>query len=443
MSQPPRNVKLVLGSRAARAVRAGHPWVWKDGLDRPPAELSPAGTVVELVDRHGAFVARGLYDPGSPIAVRVYSRTAAEALDEAWIAARVVDAARRRETMFDAAATEAYRLVHGEADGLPGVVCDRYGAVVVVRFDGAAAATLAAPVERALLGLPGIQRVFERRDRRGEREEPGPRDATTAGEPEATRVRVSEQGLYYEADLERGHKTGLYLDQRENRARVRELARGKRVLNLYAYTGGFSVAAAAGGARATLSVDLSTPAIAAAERNLALNGFGPPAHRVLVADVRKLLRAGLPEGGAWDLVVLDPPSFAPRQALVPRALEAYRMLNRAVLARLEPGALLLTCSCSSHVNRATFVTTVGEAARAAGVAVRRLWVHGAGADHPVLPAFPEGDYLKAVLLEVAGPRASASRPRARGRSGARGAPHDGSRAPPRGRRSSAAKSRST
>jgi 23S rRNA (cytosine1962-C5)-methyltransferase len=211
---------------------------------------------------------------------------------------------------------------------------------------------------------------------------------------------VREPGLVFEVDLLHGHKSGLYLDQRDNRQLVRHHASGRTVLNLFGYTGGFALAAAAGGARATTSVDLAEPAVQAARRNLRQNGFAEPAHRAVTEDVLELARRGWPSGGPWDLVVVDPPAFAPHRASLARALVAYRRLNATVLRRARPGSLVLTCSCSSHVDRALFLQLIDAAAEEAGARIERLAVCGAAADHPVIPEFPEGDYLKAAFLRV-------------------------------------------
>lgn len=395
----------------ARRLRRGHPWVWADSLRELPAGLA-AGAVVDVVDGAGRFVGRGLYEPGSPIAVRIFARDPAEAVDATLVRRRVAEAAARRDAVVDRSQTDCYRLVHGEADELPGVVVDRYADVAVARFDGAAAATLREAVTGAVLALPGLGRFVERDDRRST----SPAGAAPRG---SLTVRVRENGLAFEVDVVQGQKTGLFLDQRDNRALVRSHTAGRRLLNLFAYTGGFTVAAAAGGCRSSLSVDLAAPAIAAARRNLALNGFGGARHELKAADVFDVLRDERGQGRRWDLIVVDPPSFAPRRAALEAALASYRRLNAAVLRLAEPGALVLSCSCSSHVSRRAFLEVLDAAAREARVPVARREVRGAGPDHPVTRSFPEGDYLKAVLLEVRlTPRGRAA-PAGRGARGAR------------------------
>ncbi|MCE7939865.1 hypothetical protein DCC79_16535, partial [bacterium] len=212
-------------------------------------------------------------------------------------------------------------------------------------------------------------------------------------------IAIREHGLAFEVDVVRGHKTGFYLDQRENRRRVRDLAAGRRVLNVFAYTGGFSVAAAAGGARAVTTVDIAAPVLDAARRNFALNGLDPdaPHHRWHTGDAFAFLADCRDR---YDLVVVDPPSMAPSRASLDRALAAYRQLNTLALACAAPGALVLTCSCSSHVTAEHLRDGVADAAAAARRNVRILERRGAGPDHPLQPGFPEGDYLQALLLYV-------------------------------------------
>ncbi|MBN1773737.1 MAG: class I SAM-dependent rRNA methyltransferase [Deltaproteobacteria bacterium] len=392
----------------ARAVRRGHPWLYAEALAAPRG-LS-AGTVVEVLDPAGRFLARGTWDPDSPIAVRVLTLDAAQPVDEALVADRVAAAAARRAPLLASGDTDCCRLVHGEADRLPGVVCDRYGDAAVLRFDGAGPAALRGWVVEAMRGLPGLARVLERPFGRAtsRRARPGPDGAVPAERPAVVLAggapagprEVLEHGLRFEVDLLRGHKTGLYLDQRENRARVRELAAGRRVLNLFAYTGGFAVAAAAGGARASVSVELARPAAAAARRNLARNGADPAAHVVEEEDAFAWLARAAAARRSFDLLVCDPPSFAPNRASVPRARTAYRRLNAAVLRLAGPGALVLSCSCSSHIDERAFLGLLRAAAADARRRIAIREVRGAGDDHPVARWFPEGRYLKAVLLHL-------------------------------------------
>jgi 23S rRNA (cytosine1962-C5)-methyltransferase len=397
-------LKLRLRRDVVRTIRSGHPWIYAEALVPPPS-LLPAGAVVEVLDFSSRFLARGLWDPSSPIAVRVYTRDQDEALDETLVRDRILAAAERRAGLLADHSTDACRLVHGEADLLPGIVCDRYADAAVLRFDGDAAATLRPWAVAAVAALPGIRTVLERpfgrassRSRTGADADVDPNPVVLHGRLADETLVVREHGLRFEVDLLRGHKTGLYLDQRENRALVRERADGRRLLNLFAYAGGFTVAAIAGGAAESLSIDISRPALDAARRNLALNDIDPAAHDFHAGDVFEWLASSAASRRSFDLLVIDPPSFAPNHAAVPRALGAYRRLNAAALRLAAPGALVLTCSCSSHVGEAQFKEAVLCAVSDARRKLRIVDSFGPSLDHPVARWFPEGRYLKSLLL---------------------------------------------
>ncbi|MGE5115418.1 MAG: class I SAM-dependent rRNA methyltransferase, partial [Betaproteobacteria bacterium] len=300
-----------------------------------------------------------------------------------------------------AIASDALRLVHGEADGLPGLVVDRYGDTLVAQFLAAGVERQRAAIADALLAATGAARLYERSDvavRKLEGLEP--RSGWLRGEG-ATELAIREHGWRLTADIAHGHKTGAYLDQRDNRARFAELVRAfgcKRVFNGYSYSGGFSVAALAGGAEQVLSVDSSAPALAAARAHVAANGFDAARHDAIDADVNGTLRAFLDEGRRFDAVVLDPPKFAPSASHAERAARAYKDVNRLAMLALEPGGLLVTFSCSGGVDAALFhkiVAAAGLEAGADGDIHARL---GAAPDHPTTLAFPEGEYLKGLVV---------------------------------------------
>jgi 23S rRNA (cytosine1962-C5)-methyltransferase len=379
----------------ARAIRAGHPWIYRDALHVPPDLRT--GAAVDINDASGGFVARGLYDADSPIAVRVWTTDAGLSVDGELVAARVAAAWALRRALIDLGKTNAFRLVHGEADGLPGLVCDVYGAVAVVQVDTPAVVWLVDDLAAAVATLvPGVHHVV-RKDRRGQADDAAGRITPLIGQSPRDPIWVREHGWHFAVDIARGHKTGFYLDQRENRRLVHDLAGGRRVLNLFGYTGGFAVAAALGGATRVVSVDISAPAMAVARQNFARNDLPLTPHDFVVADAFDYLTR---TDERFDLVVVDPPSMAPSAAGLERALRAYTRLNALALGQAAPGALLFTASCSSHVTEANLVNVLRDAA---GQARRRLRVvesRGAGPDHPVLPAFPEGRYLKALLAWV-------------------------------------------
>jgi 23S rRNA (cytosine1962-C5)-methyltransferase len=387
--------RVTLRKDLRRAIRRGHPWVFRDALARPPS--LPDGTLVLVAGPDGRPLARGFWDARSPIAVRILTTTAAGAPDDPLelVTARIGAALDRRLAFIDRARTDAFRWIHGEADGLPGIHADLYGAVATVRHDGAGVRAFYRDLGPALAGaarargIP-LEAVVERRRARGG----GDTAHLTHGRLPSGELRVHENGLLFAVDLLHGQKGGLFLDQRDNRERVRALAAGRRVLNLFGYTGGFSIYAAAGGASETTTVDQAAPAVAAAERNFVLNGL-PLAHaRFVAGDAFAFLEDARRAGAAYDLVISDPPSFAPSAVAVPRALAAYRRLHRLAAAVTAPGGLLCAASCSSHVARDAFLRTVEGGAADAGRTFALSEMAGAGADHPTLDAFPEGEYLK-------------------------------------------------
>jgi 23S rRNA (cytosine1962-C5)-methyltransferase len=294
--------------------------------------------------------------------------------------------------------TSAYRLLHAEGDRLPGVVCDRYAEHAVLALEGAAARAFRQTIVELLaraLAAAGIRGLLLREGRQRERSvEP------VWGSSPPQEVVVEEHGMQLAANLWRGQKTGLFLDHRESRRRVRGLSGGLRVLNLYAYTGGFSVAAGLGGAAEVTSVDSAAPALALAERSWALNDLPARAHHALCADVPAQLAALAQRGERFDLVIADPPSFAPSEAKKAAALESYAALHNGALGVLADGGYYLAASCSSHVGAAEFEASLREGARRSRAVLQLLERWGAPPDHPRLLAFPEGDYLKVALSRV-------------------------------------------
>ncbi len=368
----------------ARSIRRGHPWVYRDALAGSPRHDD--GTLVEVLAKDERFLAVGFWDARSPIAVRIVSTERrhdfAAALPE-----RLTAALARRLAKLDLATTNAFRWVHGEADLLPGVHVDVYGDVATLRFDGsgARAAYRALPdLLKATQGL-SVRRVVDREER-----------------GEGGELEVRENGLLFGVDLGHGQKGGLFLDQRENREQVGARSRGLRVLNLFGYTGGFSLYAAAGGALRTDTVDIARPAIAAARANFVRNGLSVDAQSAgfHALDAFEYLEQAKSRGERFGLVISDPPAFAKNRAGLSAALGAYRRLHALCASVVEPGGLLGAASCSSQVDRKTFVANVEAGAKEAGRRFELESVRGAGFDHPLLVAFPEGEYLKFALGRV-------------------------------------------
>jgi 23S rRNA (cytosine1962-C5)-methyltransferase len=388
---------VTLRKPLARAIRQGQPWIYRDAL--APAPALRDGALVLVADGDRRPLARGFWDARSPIAVRVLG--GADLADaDAEVDARITRALADRLKRLDLAQTNAFRWIHGEADALPGLHVDVYARAVTVRYDGAGARAfyrdLPARLQRIAASRKlAIDAVVERRPRGSTQGTKVVLGALPDGELE-----VRENGLRFGADLRHGQKGGLFLDQRENRALVGKLAAGRRVLNLFGYTGGFSVYAAAGGASETTTVDVAAPAIEAARRNFTRNGLPLAAARFAAVDAFAFLEGAAGAGERHDLVISDPPSFASSRRTLAAGLRAYRRLHQLCAEVTAPGGILCAASCSSHVDRQAFSDTILEGAAAAGRRARIREVHGAGFDHPTLRAFPEGDYLKFAIVDL-------------------------------------------
>ena len=392
-------VRLELQRGLGRHLRAGHPWVYRKALEHVPK--LPPGSVVDLTEA-GKFVARGYYDPLSPIAVRVLTRDSRETIDGAFYRRRVAAAWELRANLLDRTDTDAFRLVHGESDGLPGVVADLYAGTVVLKLYSAGLTPVRGLLVDALAEVvPGIQGVLGRDELGAEEGEEGGRGGRVLfGQAPPDPVVIHEHGVRFGVDVRRGQKTGFFLDQRENRALVRRLAVGRSVLNCFSFSGGFSVNAALGGATRVFSVDQDADAIALARENFGRNGLDPNAHDFLAADVFELLASFRREGRRFGLVILDPPAFAKSQRAVEGALDGYASLNRQALEVVEPGGLLVTASCSARVSPEAFEGAVREAGFKASVDLTLLEERFQPPDHPVRLQFPEGRYLKFLVLRA-------------------------------------------
>jgi 23S rRNA (cytosine1962-C5)-methyltransferase len=366
-----------------RSLLRRHPWVFEGSIARGRAD---AGETVRVEASDGRFLCWGAYSPSSMIRVRAWTFDEAERVDHAFFKRRVARALALRTRL--APESDGVRLVHGEADGLPGLIVDRYGELLSAQF-------LSAGMERwrealadilvATSGLEGLE----------------PRTGWWRGGEGEVEVTIREHAWRLTVDVAGGHKTGFYLDQRDNRAAFARWVRRfgvQRVLNCYAYTGGFSVAALSGGAAHVTSVDSSAPALERARAHVALNGFEASRHEAVDADVNAYLRAQLQAGAHFDAIVLDPPKFAPTASHAERAARAYKDINRLALKLLAPGGLLLTFSCSGGVGAELFHKIVAGAAADAGVDGAILARLEGAPDHPTTLVFPEGEYLKGLAI---------------------------------------------
>lgn len=377
-----------------KQILGGHPWIYDRAL-APPSGMKP-GDLVTITDDAGP-IATAIADPDSPIRARVLDTDAARPIDAAWVRARASAAARRRAADPLLAGCTGVRVIHGEGDGCPGLVIDRYDTTAVVVFDGPAASAFWRPrlphVIDALDGVSELRHVWLRGER-GQRPRVTDGEAWRGDPPEL--VAIAEDAARFQVDVRHGQKTGFFLDQRDNRRLVARHAAGKRVLNVFSYTGGFSIHAALGGAEHVTSVDIAAPAIAALEANLALSGIAAARHESAAMDAFDFFARAAKKQRTWDLVIVDPPSFAPSERAKPAALAAYNKLAAAALAVVAPGGRFALASCSSHVTEADLLGAAAEL----GADLRLRFSGGAGSDHPVLPAFPEGRYLKFLFFDV-------------------------------------------
>ncbi len=402
-----RVAEAVVSRQGSEAARRGHPWLWRQAIVRGADRLE-AGEEVQIVAEDGVAVGRAIADPASPIALRMWT-AGRTPIDDALVRERLAQAFAVRSRLFADGRTNAYRLLNGEGDRCPGFVVDRYGDVAIVRVDGdGAAAQLGrvAPILVEALVAMGVctvvHRVVVKKRDKPERAAPGaaqpPESATLHGPPPPDTIEVREHGVPFVVDLARGQKTGAFLDQRENRRRVGELARDRRVLNLFSYAAGFSLHAALGGATRVTSVDIAASAHATAQASFRIAGVDPAKHAFVTADAFAFLASAKQRKETWDLVISDPPSFAPSEKALARALSAYRALHRACVDVLAPRGIFCASSCSSHVDAERFASTLDDAALG-GAPLRLLELHGSPADHPTVPAWPEGRYLKFAVLE--------------------------------------------
>lgn len=390
--------RLALTKPLRARILAGHPWLYDRAVAALPASVA-AGDLVTVHDAEGEL-ALAFADPGSPIRARVLAAPDAR-LDAAWTIARTEAAAARRARDPLLAGCTGRRLVHGEADACPGLVIDAYDTTAVIVFDGPAAAAFWRPrLPDVLTGLARGGAALAHAWLRGERRRTGAGSPgeTVRGDPPAEIV-IHEDEARFVVDVRNGQKTGFFLDQRDNRRAIRRHAAGQRVLNLFSYTGGFSLHAALGGASRVTSVDIAPPAIAGVGKNFALSGLPADVHDGVASDAFDFLARAARANRQWDLVIVDPPSFAPSERAKPAALAAYKKLAAAALAVTAPGGRFALASCSSHVSEADLIDQVAELTTF-DQPLRLRATAGAASDHPVLPAFPEGRYLKFLLFDL-------------------------------------------
>ncbi len=379
-----------------RSLQRRHPWVFEGSIARGKAD---PGETVRVEDAAGGFLAWGAFSPSSMIRVRAFSFDEAERIDRGFFERRVAAAVALRKRL--PINSTGLRLVHGEADGLPGLIVDRYGDTLCAQFGSAGAERWKATLVELLLQATGCTRLYERSDASVRALEGLPETTGWLRGDGDTELTITEHGWQLTLDMATGHKTGFYLDQRDNRALLGRWVQHyglQDVLNCYCYTGGFTVAALAGGAARVTSVDSSAPALQRVAAHVALNGFDAARSSSHDADVNQFLRDALQAGRSYDAIVLDPPKFAPTAAHAERAARAYKDINRLALKLLAPGGLLLTFSCSGGINADLFHKIVAGAAIDAGVDGAILQRLEGACDHPTTLLFPEGEYLKGLAI---------------------------------------------
>lgn len=389
---PTQPLKLTIRQDRIRDIKRGYPWVFAHSLVNPP-DASP-GSFAVLRDRDNTIIAKGMYDPSCPIVFRVCALE--EPLSSELIETRIRQALARRGTILSNE-TDCCRLLNGEGDGLPGVICDRYADTAVLQLDGTGPSAFWNIEEfaRIIRSTAGIQKVYLKP--RSGSEQPS---RALCGELPAAPIVVREHGALFEVDLIDGQKSGFFLDQRENRLLIRSMAAGKKVLNLFGYTGGFSIAAGLGGAQHVTTVDIARPAVLGAERNWELNGLPAASHQACAENAFDFIDRAAEEGSRFDLIVADPPSFVPSRAAVEKGENAYITLFARCIPLLAPGGILAAASCSSHVSTEQFMQICTEAFSRARRRATVLGVHGQPADHPFPLACREQQYLKFVLLQA-------------------------------------------
>lgn len=393
---------VVLKKGRERSVLKRHPWIYSGAIERCEGELPP-GQTVDVIDSSGTWIARGAYSPSSAIRVRIWTWDIAERIDKAFLRQRLHRAITMRQRLGIEKETNAMRLVHGESDGLPGLILDWYGQYLVMQILSAGVEFWRQEIVDCLLSLlDGIQ-IFERSDvdvRILEGLEP--RIGVIHGmQPEP--FDIEENGLSFQVDVAGGQKTGFYLDQRRNRQILREMVlTGSEVLNCFCYTGAFGVYALAGGAGRITSIDSSAEALATAKMNLALNGFEAADHEWLGADVFQALRTFRDSRRSFDCIILDPPKFAHTKSQAQKAARGYKDINLLAMKLLRPGGLLFTFSCSGGISSEFFRQIVEGAGLDAGGEYQIVRQLHQDRDHPILLNFPESEYLKGLVCVKSG-----------------------------------------
>jgi 23S rRNA (cytosine1962-C5)-methyltransferase len=380
-----------------KSVLRRHPWVFSGAVERVKGDPT-RGDTVEVRTTDGKLLGYAAYSPSSQIRARMWTYNPEEQVDLKFFRKRITAAQSFRESLLIPENTGAYRMVFAESDGLPGLIADRYGDAVVLQSLTSGSEYWKESLVDLLIELTGVKSIYERSDAEVRELEGLPvMSGMLRGDPSSLPGSIDENDLKFNIDIENGHKTGFYLDQRENRKILRGISHNRDVLDCFCYTGGFTVNALAGGAKSVLSIDSSPEALGLCRENVRLNSLESSRHTILEGDVFQLLRKLRDQGRSFDLIVLDPPKFAPTAAQVKKAARGYKDINRLAFKLLHPGGLLVTFSCSGGVDEALFQKIVASAALDAEVDAQILDRLTQAPDHPVALNFPEGAYLKGLI----------------------------------------------
>ena len=394
------SVKVLIKKDREKSLLRHHPWLFSGAIERIEGEPQ-LGETVELRAHDGRFLGFGAWSPKSQIAVRIWSFNPDDEINADFLRRQLSWAIKRRESLFEPGKTDAVRLVNAESDGLPGLIVDRYNDYLVVQFLSAGAEFWRETIVTVLAEIVPVTGIYERSDVEvREKEGLELRRGLLQGNEPPELIEICENFRRFLVDIRNGHKTGFYLDQRDNRQKITEFSAEREVLNCFAYTGGFAVAALSAGAIKVTNIETSADALELLNRNIALNGFAPARVENLTDDVFQVLRKFRDQGRSFDLIILDPPKFAESKSQIERASSGYKDINLLAFKLLRPGGILFTFSCSGQISPELFQKIVADSAIDAGKSAQILVWLNQSADHPTALNFPEGHYLKGLVCVV-------------------------------------------
>lgn len=393
-------VTLQLKPNKEKSLIRRHPWIFSGALSKIPKNLTP-GETVDLVTKDGSWYAKGAISPASQISVRVWTFDANETIDQTFFHSRIKQASQRRRQLLKGSSTTAFRLINAESDGLPGLTVDQYNDFLVMQCMSTGIEFWKNVIVEQLNHLIPNSGIFERSDSDVRtKENLKPIKQVLSGQHPPSLVEITEENVKLLVDIENGHKTGFYLDQRENRKEILPYTAEAEVLNCFSYTGGFSIHALKGGAKRVTNIDSSLPALELLQKNLEINGCDPSFDESIQGDVFQVIRHFVSQKRQFDLIVLDPPKFANSRNQLMKALKGYQDINRLAISLLKPGGVLFTFSCSGLLDPGLFQKIIADAALDAERNVQLVKKLGQAKDHPILLSFPEGSYLKGFICQA-------------------------------------------